>query len=135
MLNTAAMAHGDSIRQHRGDHSRLGLAIQMVYLRHPSRVLPQSEAPYPPLLGIVAAQLKVTPAAWSQYAKRDGTRREHLQELLDLFELRQFDRSYYRQMIDWLMPPRRILFQGPSRTGQRPTQIAVRCALGRGHSR
>ena len=76
----------------------------MVYLRHPSRVLPPSEAPYPPLLGIVAAQLKVTPAAWSQYAKRDETRREHLQELLDRFELRQFDRSYYRELIDWLMP-------------------------------
>jgi hypothetical protein len=54
----------------------------MVYLRHPSRVLPPSEAPYPPLLGIVAAQLKVTPAAWSQYAKRDETRREHLQGCL-----------------------------------------------------
>jgi Tn3 transposase DDE domain/Domain of unknown function (DUF4158) len=52
------------------------------------------KAPYPPLLGIVAAQLKVTPAAWSQYAKRDETRREHLQELLERFELRQFDRSY-----------------------------------------
>jgi TnpA family transposase len=103
-LATLARADLTYIRQHRGDHNRLGLAIQMVYLRHPSRVLPQSEAPYPPLLGIVAAQLKVTPAAWSQYAKRDETRREHLQELLDRFELRQFDRSYYREMIDWLMP-------------------------------
>jgi TnpA family transposase len=91
-LATLARADLTYIRQHRGDHNRLGLAIQMVYLRHPSRVLPQSEAPYPPLLGIVAAQLKVTPAAWSQYAKRDETRREHLQELLDRFELRQFDR-------------------------------------------
>jgi uncharacterized protein DUF4158 len=61
-LATLARADLTYIRQHRGDHNRLGLAIQMVYLRHPSRVLPQSEAPYPPLLGIVAAQLKVTPA-------------------------------------------------------------------------
>ena len=106
MIRLATLARGDLtyIRQHRGDHNRLGLAIQMVYLRHPSRVLPPSEAPYPPLLGIVAAQLKVTPAAWSQYAKRDETRREHLQELLERFELRQFDRSYYRELIDWLMP-------------------------------
>jgi hypothetical protein len=56
------------------------------------------------LLGIVAAQLKVTPAVWSQYARRDETRREHLQELLERFELRQFDRSDYRVMIDWLSP-------------------------------
>jgi Domain of unknown function (DUF4158)/Tn3 transposase DDE domain len=82
----------------------LGLAIQMIYLRHPSRVLPPNEAPFPPLLGIVAAQLKVTPAVWSQYARRDETRREHLQELLERFELRQFDRSDYRALIDWLSP-------------------------------
>jgi hypothetical protein len=106
LIRLATLAPGDLtyIRQHRGDHNRLGLAIQMVYLRHPSRVLPPSEAPYPPLLGIVAAQLKATPAAWSQYAKRDETRREHLQELLERFELQQFDRSYYRELIDWLMP-------------------------------
>ena len=106
LIRLATLARGDLtyIRQHRGDHNRLDLAIQMVYLRHPSRVLPPSEAPYPPLLGIVAAQLKVTLAAWSQYAKRDETRREHLQELLERFELRQFDRRYYRELIDWLMP-------------------------------
>jgi TnpA family transposase len=93
LIRLATLARGDLtyIRQHRGDHNRLGLAIQRDYLRHPSRVLPPSEAPYPPLLGIVAAQLKVTPAAWSQYAKRDETRREHLQELLDRFELRLVD--------------------------------------------
>ena len=61
-LATLARADLTYIRQHRGDHNRLGLAVQMVYLRHPSRVLPPNEAPFPPLLGIVAAQLKVTPA-------------------------------------------------------------------------
>jgi hypothetical protein len=39
-LATPARADLTYIRQHRGDHNRLGLAIQMVYLRHPSRVLP-----------------------------------------------------------------------------------------------
>jgi Domain of unknown function (DUF4158) len=106
LIRLATLARTDLtyIRQHRGDHNRLGLAIQMVYLRHPSRVLPASEAPFPPLLGIVAAQLKVTPAVWSQYARRDETRREHLQELLDRLELRQFNRTDYRALIDWLMP-------------------------------
>jgi len=106
LIRLATLARTDLtyIRQHRGDHNRLGLAIQMVYLRHPSRVLSQNEAPFPPLLGIVAAQLKVTPAVWTQYARRDETRREHLQELLDRFELRQFNRTDYRALIDWLMP-------------------------------
>jgi hypothetical protein len=34
-LATLARADLTYIRQHRGDHNRLGLAIQMVYLRHP----------------------------------------------------------------------------------------------------
>lgn len=45
-LATLARADLTYIRQHRGDHNRLGLAIQMVYLRHPSRVLAPSEAPH-----------------------------------------------------------------------------------------
>ncbi len=92
------------IRQHRGDHNRLGIAVQMSYLRHPSRVLSPREAPHAPLLGIVAAQLRVTPAAWSLYATRDETRREHLQELLARLELCQFDRRHYRALIEWLTP-------------------------------
>lgn len=52
-IRLATLARGDLtyLRQHRGDHNWLGLVIQMVYLRHPSRALPQTEAPYPPLLG------------------------------------------------------------------------------------
>jgi TnpA family transposase len=89
LIRLASLARSDltCIRQHRGDHNRLGLATQMDYLQQPSRVVPPSEAPYPPLLGMVAAQLKVTPSASSQYTKRDETRREHLQELLERFEL------------------------------------------------
>ena len=92
------------IRHHRGDHNRLGIAVQMTYLRYPSRVLGESEAPHPPLLEIVAAQLKVAPAAWSYYATRDETRREHLQELLDRSGLRQFAKADYRSLTDWLTP-------------------------------
>ena len=103
-LATLSRADLTYIRQHRGDHNRLGLAVQMAYLRHPSRVIAAREAPHPPLLGIVAAQLKVTPAAWSLYATRDETRREHLQELLERFRLRQFDRTLYRELIEWLTP-------------------------------
>jgi TnpA family transposase len=64
-LGTLSRTDLTFIRHHRGDHNRLGIAVQMTYLRYPSRVLAQRETPHPPLLGIVAAQLKVTPAAWS----------------------------------------------------------------------
>jgi Domain of unknown function (DUF4158) len=62
-LRTLSRTDLTFIRHHRGDHNRLGIAVQMTYLRYPSRVLGESEAPHPPLLGIVAAQLKVAPAA------------------------------------------------------------------------
>jgi TnpA family transposase len=103
-LATLSRADRTFIRQHRGDHNRLGIAVQMSYLRYPSRVLGVREAPHPPLLGIVAAQLKVAPAAWSFYATRDETRREHLQELLERLSLRQFAKSDYRSLTDWLTP-------------------------------
>lgn len=103
-LGTLSRTDLTFIRHHRGDHNRLGIAVQMTYLRYPSRMLGESEAPHPPLLGIVAAQLKVTPAAWSLYATRDETRREHLQELLDRSGLRQFTKTDYQSLTDWLTP-------------------------------
>ena len=42
------------IRQHRWDYNRLGVAIQLCYLRFPGRVLARGE--------MVAAQLKTTAA-------------------------------------------------------------------------
>lgn len=52
----------------------------------------------------MAAQLKVAPAAWSFYATRDETLREHLQELLDRSVLRQFARGDYRGLTEWMTP-------------------------------
>ena len=49
LIRLATLARSDLtyIRQHRGDHNRLGLAVQMVYLRHPSRVLPPRRGAVP----------------------------------------------------------------------------------------
>ena len=41
------------IGQHRGDGHRLGVGIQLCYLRHPARVLGSDEAPSAQLLGLV----------------------------------------------------------------------------------
>ena len=46
------------IGQHRGDHNRLGIGIQLCYLRHPGRALGSDETPHAQLLGLVAAQLR-----------------------------------------------------------------------------
>ncbi|RZF24084.1 Tn3 family transposase [Paraburkholderia sp. UYCP14C] len=92
------------VRQHRSGHNRLGIAVLMIYLRYPGRVLGPAEKPHAPIVGIVAAQLGVTPAVWDLYAARDETRREHLQELLARLGLAQFGRQHYRALVELLMP-------------------------------
>src|SRR5271165_3912727 len=92
------------VRQHRGNHNRLGIAVQMSYLQYPGRVLGEKEAPYEPILKIVSAQLAIAPAAWELYAARDETRREHLAELLPRMGMEQFAATHYRSLAAWLEP-------------------------------
>ena len=73
------------IRQHRGPANRLGFAVQLCYLRFPGVILGPDELPFPPLLRIVASQLKVPVESWSDYGQREQTRREHLVELQTVF--------------------------------------------------
>jgi hypothetical protein len=57
------------------------------------------EVPYPPLLGVVAAQLNVSPAAWALYARRDQTRREYLVKLQQRSGFQPFTQQLYRKFI------------------------------------
>lgn len=92
------------VRQHRGDHNRLGIAVLMSYLRHPGRILGEDEKPYEPILNIIAEQLGINPAAWNLYAERDETRREHLLELLPRLGMEPFAAKHYRSLSAWLEP-------------------------------
>jgi len=47
------------IRQRRGPANRLGFAVQLCYLRFPGIILGVDQPPFPPLLKLVANQLKV----------------------------------------------------------------------------
>ncbi len=66
------------IRQPRGAANRLGFAVQLCYLRFPGIVLGADEMPSPPLLHLVADQLKIPVEHWAEYGGRAQTRREHL---------------------------------------------------------
>ena len=90
------------VRQHRGPANRLGFAIQLCYLRFPGIVLAVDESPFPPLLRMMAAQLKVPPESWDQYGQREQTRREHLVELQALFGFQSFTMSHYRRAVQTL---------------------------------
>ena len=69
------------IRQRRGDHNRLGFAVQLCCLRYPGCVLPTDAEPPAPLLAMIGRQMHIDPNVWPQYAQRPETRREHLAEL------------------------------------------------------
>jgi len=100
------------IRQHRWDYNRLGVAIQLCYLRYPGRVLARGETPPAALLAMVASQLKTTPALWDPYASRDQTRREHQQEVVQRLGLALFTRTNFRELVTWLIPTALQTVQG-----------------------
>lgn len=85
------------IRQRRGAHNKLGFAIQLCYLRYPGYAMASDAAPPYTILAYVSQQLRIKPAAWDEYGKRDETRREHALELQATCGYRPFTISEYRQ--------------------------------------
>ncbi|MCE1061842.1 DUF4158 domain-containing protein, partial [Pseudomonas alloputida] len=90
------------IRQRRGPANRLGFAVQLCYLRFPGVILGVDEPPFPPLLKLVADQLKVSVESWDEYGQREQTRREHLVELQTVFGFQPFTMGHYRQAVQLL---------------------------------
>ena len=87
------------IRQHRGAANRLGFAVQLCYMRFPGVMFAVDAEPFPPLLRVVATQLKVPPEAWADYGQRAATRREHLLELQSVFGFQTFATRHYRPSV------------------------------------
>jgi TnpA family transposase len=84
------------IRSRRRDTNRLGFAMHLAYLRFPCRVLGAVEVLPPDMLAFIAGQLGVAPETYSEYARRDETRWEHLGELQAYLKVRPFQREDYR---------------------------------------
>ena len=83
------------IQQRRGSANRLGFAVQLCYMRYPGVMLTVDEEPFPPLLHLVATQLKVSVDAWANYSQRTETRREHLLELQSIFGFQPFTTQHH----------------------------------------
>jgi TnpA family transposase len=90
------------IRQRRGPANRLGFAVQLCYLRFPGIILGVGQSPFPPLLKLVADQLKVDIESWDNYGQREQTRREHLVELQMAFGFKPFTMDHYQQAVHML---------------------------------
>jgi hypothetical protein len=76
--------------------------VQLCYLRFPGVILGVDEPPFPPLLKLVADQLKVSVESWDEYGQREQTRREHLVELQTVFGFQPFTMGHYRQAVQLL---------------------------------
>ena len=83
------------IHAKRRSSNRLGFAVQLCLLRHPGQGLGFDEAPPAAMIAFVARQLGLSPNAFSDYALRDQTRREHAVELQKALGLRGF------RLADW----------------------------------
>src|SRR5271166_7034219 len=68
------------IRRCRGDHSRLGYALMLCYLRHPGRPLRTNERPPAVLVLFVAEQIDVRPGVIDDYLASEQNRRRHATE-------------------------------------------------------
>jgi hypothetical protein len=85
------------IRQHRGPVNRLGVAVQLCYMRYPGIVLGVNDEPPISLLRQVATQLNVPTEIWHEYGQRKQTRREHLVELKKVFNFKSFTTANHYQ--------------------------------------
>uniref|UniRef100_UPI0030160D33 Tn3 family transposase n=1 Tax=Oceanobacillus massiliensis TaxID=1465765 RepID=UPI0030160D33 len=84
------------INRHRRDHNRLGFALQLCILRNPGCTLNNMLEIPDNLITYVAKQIDVDPDVFSSYAQRDTTRREHLEEIRQVYGYRNFNNTNYR---------------------------------------
>jgi hypothetical protein len=86
----------DLVLRCRGDHNRLGYAVQLAYLRCPGRLLRPEERPPAELVEAIADQLGVPPCLLDPYLAQDQTRRRHAGDLQDRLKLRPFTARHGR---------------------------------------
>ena len=94
----------DLVLRCRGDHNRLGYAVQLAYLRCPGRLLRPEERPPAELVEAIADQLGVPPCLLDPYLAQDQTRRRHAGDLQDRLKLRPFTARHGRTVTAALMP-------------------------------
>jgi TnpA family transposase len=111
-LYTLTPADLDFIAAHRTNSNRIGVAMQLCFLRHPGRMwLPEEEIPAP-VLRFIARQVGADPFDLLGYAARDQTRREHFAALLNEYGWQAFGLHEYRQLSAWLTEQARSTDQG-----------------------
>lgn len=92
------------INRHRRDYNRLGFAVQLCCLRNPGWPLGNINDIPDTVMDYIAEQLQVNPKEFEQYAQRENTRLEHLQELREEYGYRNFTDADSNYLSECLMP-------------------------------
>jgi len=92
------------INRHRRDYNRLGFAVQLCCLRNPGWPLSSAGSIPDIVLNYIADQLRADPFEFEQYAQRENTRFEHLQELRDEYGYRNYADADGDYLFEYLMP-------------------------------
>ncbi|MBP1931914.1 TnpA family transposase [Ammoniphilus resinae] len=93
----------DFIKQHRRGHNRLGVAVQLSVLRYPGWSLSNIREVPKQVLGYIAKQIQVRPEEFTLYAQREATRKEHLEEIRQLYGYRNFSIRGYRALSQFIL--------------------------------
>ncbi len=84
-------------------HNRLGLALLVCYLRYPDCPFESDSEPHPAILADVARQVGAEPGDFTEYRRREQTRREQLAKIMRRTGHRFFDRSIFKEVAAWLV--------------------------------
>jgi TnpA family transposase len=101
-LYTLTPADREFIATRRTNANRLGVAVQLCFLRHPGRAWTLEEVIPAAMLRYIASQVGAAPDDLRGYADRDETRREHLAEVMREYGFAAFGVRAYRTFSGWL---------------------------------
>jgi len=96
-------ADRELVAEHRGAHSQLGFAVQLVTVRHVGRFLANPLDVPTPVVDYLASQLQVDDASRvKRYLERRNTRYEHQAEIAELYGYRDFSaaEAEFRRWLD-----------------------------------
>jgi TnpA family transposase len=101
-LYTLTPADMDFVAAHRTHTNRLGVAVQLCFLRYPGRAWTPKEIAPAAMRRFIALQIGAEAVDLLGYAERDQTRREHLAELMREYRFTAFGVKDYRALSTWL---------------------------------